>query len=115
MLLNILAIVGSSVVGFLFFWAVSWRRGPAALGPPVLGFKYLGFKNYAELRSHLIGKNFLWGTIIGVGSVFLVVELGLSESFWVVSFLLGYGFAIWRFLAKPKKAWDDESLPIWHA
>lgn len=115
MLSNTLAVLGSAALGYVLFWAVSWRRGPASSGPPLLGFKYLGFKSYSEMKGYLIGKNFLWGPIVGVGGTVLLAQLGLSEAFWVLSFWLGYGLAIWRFLAKPKKHWDAENLPVWRA
>lgn len=114
MLLNIIALMASFSLGFLFFWGSAFRLR-SGVGPRFIGHKYLGFRSYADLRSYVVGALALWGPLLGVSSVALVASLGWSESFWVFSFLLGYAWAALRFWKKPKRAWDAEDLPVWRA
>jgi hypothetical protein len=86
-------------------------KSPGGLGPNLLVSKYLGFKSYGQMRSYVIGANALWGPIVGVGSLALMVRLGWPEALLVAAFPLGYSVSFWRFLKKPRKAWEDEKLP----
>ena len=116
MLLDIIGILAAFAIGFLFFWASAmYLKKPLGLARPFIGYKYLGFNSYSDLKGHIFGATALWAPIIGVGSVTLVTSLGWSESIWIFAFLFGYALAIFRFWRKPRKAWEEESLPIWHA
>lgn len=112
MLLKIISSVIAFGIGLTLFWAVSFRLFSAnRLGPNFISNKYLGFRSYGELRSHVLGANALWAPIVGIVSVFFLVHLGWDDAIWVCAFMLGYVVSFWRFLKKPKKAWDDESYP----
>lgn len=112
MLASIGIVLGAFVLGFLWFWAFPiWAKKVGGLGPNVLTSKYLGFKSYELMRSHVIGLNMLGGPIAAVIALCIATRLGWPDALFVVAFPVGYLLAFWRFLAKPKKAWEDEKLP----
>ena len=116
MLTNILAITADFIGGYLWFWIAPLAlKSKTQLGPVFIGHKYLGFESYSDLRSHVLGANALWGPIVGVLCVFLLAEFGVRHAAWALAVPAGCALSFFRFLRKPKSAWDNEDLPIWRA
>lgn len=114
MLVNILAVAAAFAFGYIWFWIAPLSlKSKTRLGPAFIGHKYLGFRNYRDLRGHVLGANAIWAPIVGALCVFIAVEFGWRDAIWVLAVPCGYALSFWRFLKKPKKAWDDEKLPLW--